>query len=120
MGHDLLEPIPIQCIVFNGTSFFFICYQLNTLDFSENQRTIKNLAWIANEEKLYDHVTDGKSKSSDFIKYTSRRVSLVDFDRKVLSETFDNEQTNTVSLDGFNRTSVDLFINFMLNPCRHQ
>jgi len=115
-GEDLKQPVPMQCIIFNGTSLFFIRYQLNTLNFTKKDG-VKNMAWIISDEKLYDEVTTAKtSASTDYVDYTSERVSLVDYNRKKLSETFKNEQTERVFLEGFNRNAVDLFIDFMLYP----
>ncbi|XP_057295805.1 39S ribosomal protein L37, mitochondrial-like [Hydractinia symbiolongicarpus] len=116
MGQDLEKPVVMQCVIFNGTSFWFVRYQLNTLNFSEENKGIKNMAWIVSEEKLYHQVTDKASTSEDFITYTSERASLTDFDRKVLSNTFKNEQTRNVSIEEFNPNAVKLFIDFLFYP----
>jgi len=124
MGKDLVNPVPMQCIVFDGSSFYFVFYQLNTLNFSDDNQGIKNMAWIINNQKLYGHVSDRQTQSLlgteeeeslDFIEYTAKRTSLVDFDRKKLTETLSNEETRKVYIEGFNKTPVDMFVNILLN-----
>ena len=115
MGKDLQNPVPVQCVLFNGVNLEFVCFQLNSLDFNDENQGIKNIAWVVGDERLYDQVTeeDG-SESEDFIEYTSTRVSLVDFNRKLLTETFSDEKTIKVSVDDYNRNAIDAFINLLL------
>lgn len=115
MGKDLKTPIPIQFLAFNGTSFYFVWYQLNTLNFSKDNHTVKNLAWT-NEQKLYDHVTDKLPEPNDFISYSGNRTSLVDFDRRKLAETYENKQYIKVAIEDFNPKAAEMFLDFMLYP----
>jgi len=94
IGDDLREPIPIQCALFDGDSFYFLCYQLNTLNFSEDQTTVKNIAWIEPEHKLYERIVSTESESKDFMDLLGKRVFLEDY----------------------NRVPAELFIRYVLNP----
>jgi len=114
MGTDLKNPIPVQCVVFNGVTLYYVCYQLNTLNFCDDNRGIKNMAWIVSDDRLYDQVTEYPSESRDFIEYKTERVSLVDFNRKVLAQTFSNDRIIKVSIDGYNRNTVSTFTDFLL------
>ena len=118
LGEDLAEPIPMQYVSFNGTSLFFVWYQLNTLNLEDTSPdSVKNLAW-KEELKLFHHATDIVEKRADppedFNEYTGRRMSLIDFDRKKLAETLENEQKVKVGIYGFNEESASRFIDFML------
>jgi len=113
MGEDLEQPIPMQCLVFNGTSFYFVCYQLNTLNFDDNNNNIKNFTWILPDQYLYEKVHDKLSECSDFTDFTSKRVSLMDYDRTKLTETFENVQSRRVYIEKFHRDTADLFLDFM-------
>lgn len=114
MGADLKTPVPMQCIVFTGVNIYHICYQLNTLNFCDDNSGIKNIAWIGGEQRLYDQVTEYDSESPDFIEYQTERVSLTDFNRKELSKTFGNEKIVKLSIDGYNRDAVGNFADFLL------
>ena len=118
LGEDLAEPIPMQYVSFNGTSLFFVWYQLNTLNLEDTSPdSVKNLAW-KEELKLFHHATEIVEKRAhppeDFNEYTGRRMSLIDFDRKKLAETLENEQKVKVGIYGFNEESASRFIDFML------
>jgi len=118
MGEELLSPVPMQYVSFNGTSLYFVWYQLNTLNFNEHENSVKNLAWTQ-ELRLYDNVTEivekGADGPTDYNEYVGKRMSLVDFDRKKLSETLDNKQSVKVGIYGFNEEAASKFIEFMLS-----
>uniref|UniRef100_T2M6H3 Large ribosomal subunit protein mL37 n=1 Tax=Hydra vulgaris TaxID=6087 RepID=T2M6H3_HYDVU len=122
MGKDLKSPIPFQCISFDGDTFTFVCYQLNTLNFKDDSGT-KNFAWISSENKLYDNVREEifpkdsvcKDKPSDCIEYIGKRVSLTDFNRKRLSESFEDEHIMQVFIDGYNNEAANMFLEFIFN-----
>jgi len=123
MGGDLLNPVPMQCIVFTGTTFHFVCYQLNTLDFSEDNGGKKNIAWVSADNKLYTSVVKRATNNDtsttaddDYEEYSSKRVSLVQFDRSVLTNTFINEKVVDVLVNGYDRSVVDVFVDFLLRP----
>lgn len=116
MGEDLKQPVPIQSLVFDGSSFYFICYQLNTLNFDDNNSNIKNFVWVQPDVFLYEKVHDKPSQCEDFIDYTAKRVSLVDYNRKRLTDTFEDERTRRVYIEKFQPSSVDRFIDFMYFP----
>ena len=117
MGDDFVDPVPMQYFSFNGTTLYFVWFQLNTLNFNEDASTVKNLAW-RQELKLYDNVTDIVERKAegptDYNEYTGKRMSLVDFDRNKLAETLENEQTVRVGIYGFNRKAASRFVDFML------
>jgi len=118
MGEDLEHPIPMQFLSFDGTSLYFAWFQLNTLNLrDENQNGIKNIAW-KKELKLYGSVTEVVEKGAkgpvDYNEYIGKRMSLVDFDRKVNAQTLDNEQTVRVGIYDFNPEAAKHFVNFML------
>ena len=116
IGKVLKEPVPMQYLAFNGTSFYFVWYQLNTLNFNcDDEKSIKNMAWIA-EHKLYDQVSDKLSNPEDFIEYTGTRTSLVDFDRKRLADTISDERTVKVAIEGYDQEAAEMFLDFMLYP----
>lgn len=115
MGEDLKNPISIQCCVFNGVYFDFVCYQLNTLDFSSNEG-VKNMAWVRADQKLYTNVSDLKVLSKQRYVFPTERVSLVDYDRKRLSETFQDRKDLTVTLEGFNPDTAGTFLDFLFRP----
>jgi len=135
MGSDLVNPVPIQCVVFNGLSFDFVCYQLNTLDFSEDNTGLKNMAWICSEQELYNEVTEESYEvieeeeegeepsipalpsSGEFQEFSSKRASLTEFNRRKLSRTLPDEKLVRLCVDGFNREAVDVFTDFVLRPC---
>lgn len=116
MGADLDRPVPMQYLSFDGTTLYFLWYQLNTLDF-ENEGSIKNMAW-RQELKLFDNVTEIVEKRAegptDYNDYVGKRMSLVDFDRKRLTETLENEHTVRVGIYGFNPDAAKRFVDFML------
>ncbi|ESO02640.1 hypothetical protein HELRODRAFT_161929 [Helobdella robusta] len=51
---QLPQPISTQCVVTNGRSFNFVCFQLNTLDFEESP--VKNLVWFDSDNMLFDKI----------------------------------------------------------------
>ena len=118
MGEELQRPVPMQYLSFNGTSLYFVWFQLNTLNFEDDtENCIKNLAW-KQELKLYGNVTDVVEKRADgpldYNDYHGQRMSLVDFDRKKLSETLANEQSVRVGIYDFDPNAAQRFVDFML------
>ena len=120
-GKELRSPIPFQCISFDGEIFTFVCYQLNTLNFKDDSG-IKNFAWISSENKLYNNVREeifqkdfvSKNQTNEYVEYTGKRVSLTDFNRKRLSETFEDEQVMQVLIDDFNIYLLTYYINTIM------
>jgi len=128
MGEDLINPVPIQGIVFNGKTFDFVCYQLNTLNFSDEQGGKKNIAWILGAQQLYDKIAEEKYDlwdddriaqlaDADYEDYVSIRRSLEDFDRKVLTKTFRNKKNIRVSISNYNPDVVNVLTDFVLRSC---
>ena len=118
MGEDLQRPVPMQYLSFNGTSFYFLWFQLNTLNLEgDEQNGIKNIAW-KQELKLYGNVTEiverGADGPLDYNDYVGRRMSLVDFDRKTNAQTLNNEQTARVGIYDFDPEAAQRFVDFML------
>jgi len=48
----LPEPISTQCVMTDGDTFHFTCFQLNTLNF-ETGDGVKNLVWFDEERPLF-------------------------------------------------------------------
>lgn len=118
MGEDMERPIPMQFVSFDGTSLYFVWFQLNTLNLGdEKENGIKNIAW-KKEFKLYGSVTEIVEKGAegpvDYNEYIGKRMSLVDFDRKVNAQTLDNEQRVKVGIYDFNSEAAKRFVDFML------
>lgn len=108
MGKDLKEPIPMQFVSFNGTSFYFMWYQLNTLKFNglQNDNSVKNIAWAV-EAKLCDSITAEIPDTEYCVTYSDQSIK-----RKTI------EGLKGVIVDGFNEDAAQLFSEFMLYPTR--
>jgi len=133
MGTDLMQPVPMQFVSFDGLNFHFVCYQLNTLDFDSDTSGRKNMAWVLSEQELYrkvtvetallDNIQDGVPAlpslpwDEDTTEFHSKRVSLWDYDRKVLSKSFSNDKCTRVCVNGYNRNTVDVLTDFLFRPC---
>ena len=63
LDRDALYPQVNQCIITNGKSFTFLCYQLNTLDLAEDQKADgkgrRNILWVGPTLDLYENVKYG-------------------------------------------------------------
>lgn len=60
LDHNLYFPLASQGVVTNGKKFTFLCYQLNTLDLSEQGGTRTNFLWVGPSLDLYDSIQRGK------------------------------------------------------------
>ena len=87
-----IEPISVQCVVTDGQKMSFICHQLNTLDF-ENDNGIKNLVWIEDEIEMFKYA---------YLKFPG------DKRYKDITET-------TIYLEDVNRMAFEKFLKFVLN-----
>ncbi|KAK2143922.1 hypothetical protein NP493_4363g00000 [Ridgeia piscesae] len=57
-GNDtktLPEPISTQCVMTDGATFHFVCFQLNTLNFDSGDG-VKNLVWFDNNNEMYNKI----------------------------------------------------------------
>ena len=52
LGEVVQEPLTAQCVVTNGIKTSLLCYQLNTLDF-ENDDGVKNIVWVNEGSLMY-------------------------------------------------------------------
>ena len=51
----LPEPISTQCVMTDGATFHFVCFQLNTLNFDSGDG-VKNLVWFDNNNEMYNKI----------------------------------------------------------------
>ena len=53
-GMKEIEPVTAQCVVSDGRILSFICHQLNTLDF-QNDNGIKNFTWVDDNLEMFKY-----------------------------------------------------------------
>jgi len=97
MGEPLTSPVPVKMLVFDGTSFHFVCFQLNTLDFSD-EAGVKNIAWVDSENELYYHC--GPSEDAN------RKAEQVVYEKTI--------GNSLVTLQGFQEETAEKLIKFLL------
>ena len=62
-GNMLQNPLSIRSIVYNGKKMALLCYQLNTLDFDNNEG-VKNQLWLSPEfPTFFTNAEDRESKN---------------------------------------------------------
>lgn len=74
LGQVLTEPECAQCMVTDGERFWFLWYQLNTLDLSDLNSGVKNLVYMERLGQLFSSIED----------HTHRRKIVKDLDEGVL------------------------------------
>lgn len=87
-----IEPISVQCVISDGRVLTFVCHQLNTLDF-ENDDGIKNFIWLDDNIEMF--------------KYAYMKVPG-DRRYKDITET-------TIYLEDVNQLAFEKFLKFVLN-----
>ncbi len=89
---DLIKPISAQCVISDGQYLTFICYQLNTLDFTSDDG-IKNIVWMEENVPMFEEA---------YLKIPG------DKRYKGITET-------EIYVDGFNKEAFEKFMKFVLN-----
>lgn len=92
LGKDLIKPISVQCVISDGQYLTFICYQLNTLDFTSDDG-IKNIVWMEENVPMFEEA---------YLKIPG------DKRYKGITET-------EIYVDGFNKEAFEKFMKFVLN-----
>eukprot|EP00794_Sanderia_malayensis_P014212 gene14212-15695_t len=92
LGMDRIKPVSVQCIINNGRHLTFLCYQLNTLDFTTDNG-VKNLAWIEENVPMFEdaHLKIPGNKRYKGVKETS------------------------ICVDGLNKEAFEKFLKFVVN-----
>ena len=67
---NLPEPISVQCVNLSDTALNFTCFQLNTLNF-DNDQGIKNFVWFDTGNQLFSRHLPQPWKEDEF--YHKRR-----------------------------------------------
>ncbi|KAI0231495.1 39S ribosomal protein L37, mitochondrial [Lamellibrachia satsuma] len=56
----LPEPVSTQCVMTDGATFHFVCFQLNTLNFDSGDG-VKNLVWFDNNNEMYKKILPNRT-----------------------------------------------------------
>lgn len=95
----LPEPVCTQWVGFDEDTLHFLCYQLNTMDFS-NDDGVKNLCWLNPAQKLYNKILPKRAML--------RNTKYEDYDSEVLHK-FIAMYLTDVNVDALNENLQRVF-----------
>ena len=84
-GYRLQKPLSIRSIVYNDQKIALLCYQLNTLDF-DNDEGVKNQLWLSPEFPISFLSSESSGYRGHSKKAANKNMGVTEFPENELKE----------------------------------